>query len=86
MKEEDYATGLRQQRALESGARKKVLFGRNEGGAQNFHRWLDRILATPDADLDRLFAKRPRVNFRGDGSALRGYNLPDRADLDQGPG
>jgi hypothetical protein len=55
VQEEDYATGLRQQRALESGARKEVLFGRNEGGGHRFHRWVDRILETPDDQLNDLF-------------------------------
>ena len=32
VREEDYATGLRQQQGLLSGARSHVLFGRNEGG------------------------------------------------------
>lgn len=45
VREEDYATGLRQQRALATGARAEVLFGRNEGGGQRFHRHLDRLLA-----------------------------------------
>jgi hypothetical protein len=53
--DEDYATGLRQQQALKSGALKHVLFGRNEGGQAVFHDWVDRILATDDADLDALF-------------------------------
>ncbi len=52
---EDYGMGLRQQKALESGARKTVLFGRNEGGGQNFHGWVDRILDTKDEDLTALF-------------------------------
>jgi hypothetical protein len=55
VQEEDYATGLRQQKALESGARKHVLFGRNEGGGHRFHRWVDRILETSDQDLNALF-------------------------------
>jgi phenylpropionate dioxygenase-like ring-hydroxylating dioxygenase large terminal subunit len=55
VQEEDYATGLRQQRALESGARKYVLFGRNEGGGHRFHRWVDRIIETPDDRLNDLF-------------------------------
>ncbi len=55
VQEEDYATGLRQQKALESGARKFVLFGRNEGGGHRFHRWVDRILETSDQDLNALF-------------------------------
>ena len=45
VREEDYATGLRQQRALATGARSHVLFGRNEGGGQRFHRTLAEILA-----------------------------------------
>jgi carnitine monooxygenase subunit len=53
--EEDYPVGLRQQHALEAGARKEVLFGRNEGGSQRFHRWLEKIQATADQDLDNLF-------------------------------
>ena len=59
VQEEDYATGLRQQKALEAGGRDHVLFGRNEGGAQTFHKWVDRILATDDADLNALFASTP---------------------------
>jgi hypothetical protein len=55
VKEEDYDTGLRQQRALASGARDHVLYGRNEGGAQVFHGWVERILAADDAALGRLF-------------------------------
>ncbi len=57
VQEEDYFTGLRQQRALKAGAVKEVLFGRNEGGAQRFHQWVDRILATDDKDLNALFAR-----------------------------
>jgi phenylpropionate dioxygenase-like ring-hydroxylating dioxygenase large terminal subunit len=55
VREEDYATGLRQQQALLSGARSHVLFGRNEGGGQRFHGWVDRLLDTGDADLPALF-------------------------------
>jgi carnitine monooxygenase subunit len=55
VRDEDYATGLRQQAALKSGLRKEVLFGENEGGAQRFHQWVDRILATDDDGLETLF-------------------------------
>jgi hypothetical protein len=55
VREEDYATGLRQQRALATGARHDVLFGRNEGGGQRFHRWVERLLATDDDSLPRAF-------------------------------
>ncbi|MFN3231165.1 MAG: aromatic ring-hydroxylating oxygenase subunit alpha [Alphaproteobacteria bacterium] len=52
---EDYGTGLRQQRALEAGGLDKVLFGRNEGGGQTFHGWVQRILDTDDDDINDLF-------------------------------
>ena len=44
VRDEDYFTGLRLQRALATGAKKDVLFGRNEGGGQAFHRLLDEYL------------------------------------------
>lgn len=56
VEDEDYATGFLQQRALKSGGRKHVLFGRNEGGGQRFHAWVDRLLETEDKDLNRLFS------------------------------
>ncbi len=52
---EDYGTGLRQQRALEAGGLDHVLFGRNEGGGQRFHGWVQRILDTDDDNLNDLF-------------------------------
>ena len=55
VREEDYATGIRQQRALETGLKETVMFGRNEGGGQCFHAWLDRLLTTDDESLPRLF-------------------------------
>ena len=56
---EDYATGLKQQKALQTGARDHVLFGRNEAGGQTFHKWLKRILETSDEDLNALFRSPP---------------------------
>ncbi len=56
VRDEDYATGLRQQRALDHGTLKHVLFGRNEGGAQAFHKWTDRIIDAGDNELAGLFA------------------------------
>ena len=44
VRDEDYATGLRLQRALATGAKPTVYFGRNEGGGQNFHRQLDELI------------------------------------------
>jgi nitrite reductase/ring-hydroxylating ferredoxin subunit len=52
---EDYATGFRQQNALAAGALEHVMFGRNESGAPRFHDWIDRVIATDDADLNALF-------------------------------
>ena len=55
VQEEDYATGLKQQKALESGAKEYVMFGKNEEGGHNFHRWVDHIIDTKDEDLSKLF-------------------------------
>ncbi len=55
VQEEDYATGLRQQRALKTGHMPHVLFGRNEEGGQVFHGWVDRLLETEDDELNSLF-------------------------------
>ena len=54
--EEDYATGLRQQKALKTGANTHVMFGRNEAGGQRFHGWVEKLLDTDDKDLTELFA------------------------------
>ena len=56
VEEEDYATGLRQQVALKNGGRDHVLFGENEGGAQRFHQWVERLIHTDDDKLEALFA------------------------------
>ena len=56
VRDEDYATGLRIQRALESGALTDVLFGRNEWGGQRFHRFVEALLAAEDAELPAFFA------------------------------
>jgi hypothetical protein len=55
VREEDYATGLRQQRALMTGVKSHVMFGRNEAGGQRFHSWLERLIDTDDDDLQALF-------------------------------
>ncbi len=55
VQEEDYATGLRQQKALLTGAMPYVQFGRNEGGGQRFHAWIDRLIETDDQALPALF-------------------------------
>ena len=55
VRDEDYATGLKIQRTVKTGAKKVLHFGRNEGGAQYVHGWLDALLVTPDEDLNELF-------------------------------
>ena len=55
VRDEDYATGLKIQRTVKTGAKKDLIFGRNEGGAQSVHGWLDALLVTADEDLNDLF-------------------------------
>lgn len=55
VRDEDYATGLKQQEALRTGSREYVMFGRNEEGGQVFHGWVDKMLETEDDDLAGLF-------------------------------
>ncbi len=55
VQEEDYATGIALQKNLNVGARDHVLFGKNEGGGQRFHQWVDTLLETSDEDLPKLF-------------------------------
>ncbi len=57
VRDEDYATGLRIQRTVRTGAKKDFVFGRNEGGAQYVHGWIDAILDTPDDALTELFRR-----------------------------
>ena len=55
VQEEDYATGIALQKNLNAGVRDHVLFGKNEGGGQRFHQWVDALLETSDEDLPKLF-------------------------------
>ena len=55
VRDEDYATGLKIQRTVKTGAKKVLHFGRNEGGAQYVHGWLDALLVTAYEDLNELF-------------------------------
>jgi phenylpropionate dioxygenase-like ring-hydroxylating dioxygenase large terminal subunit len=57
VQEEDYATGLRQQESLRTGARDHILFGRNEEGGQLFHGWLQELLETENSELNALFKR-----------------------------
>ncbi len=58
VRDEDYYTGLRIQRALATGARPHVMFGRNEGGGQRFHRWVAALLDAGDDELAEVFSTR----------------------------
>ncbi|MGE0667183.1 MAG: SRPBCC family protein [Sphingomonadales bacterium] len=60
VRDEDYKTGLQVQESLSSGARNHSLFGRNEWGGQRFHGWVQRLLETPDDQLNALFSKPER--------------------------
>jgi len=54
---EDYGTGFNVQKALATGAKEYSIFGRNEGGGQLFHRWVDALIACSDEDLPALLKK-----------------------------
>ena len=62
VRDEDYATGLKQQRALATGARQHVMFGRNEGGGQRFHRFLDELLEVEDEALQSYLERYAKRN------------------------
>ncbi len=57
VRDEDYATGLGIGRALATGAKSHVHFGRNEGGGQTFHSWVDALIDTETEDLLPLFSR-----------------------------
>jgi len=57
VRDEDYFTGNRIQQNVKTGAKKEFLFGRNELGGQRFHRWVDRLIETPDDQLVTLFER-----------------------------
>ncbi len=52
--DEDLPTSAFQQRMFSTGLVEDVRFGRNEGGLQHFHGWLDRLLKADDAELPAL--------------------------------
>lgn len=58
VRDEDYYTGNRIQRALRTGAKQHVLFGRNEWSCQRFHGWVDDLVRaeTPEATWALLAA------------------------------
>jgi carnitine monooxygenase subunit len=62
VRDEDYYTGSRIQRAVKTGAKTDFLFGRNEAGGQRFHGWVDRLVAAETRDdFDQLFAQAETV-------------------------
>jgi phenylpropionate dioxygenase-like ring-hydroxylating dioxygenase large terminal subunit len=54
--DEDLPTSTFQQQAFGTGLVDDVCFGRNEGGLQHFHGWLDHLIAAGDADLPALLS------------------------------
>jgi phenylpropionate dioxygenase-like ring-hydroxylating dioxygenase large terminal subunit len=57
VRDEDYYTGNRIQRAVKTGAKTEFVFGRNEGPCQRFHGWVDQLVAADtEADTADLFA------------------------------
>ena len=54
--DEDLPTSAFQQQVMGTGMVGEVRFGRNEGGLQHFHRWLDTVIAAEDAALPALLA------------------------------
>ena len=56
---EDYSTGFNVQRALATGAKEFSYFGRNEGGGQLFHKWVDALIECDDQNLTELLRNGP---------------------------
>ena len=54
VEDEDYRTGFNVQKSLATGAKEFSMFGRNEGGGQLFHRWVNALIETSDEDLPAL--------------------------------
>jgi len=54
VRDEDYYTGNLIQKTVKTGAKSEFVFGRNEGGGQRFHRWVEALIHTGDADLQKL--------------------------------
>lgn len=60
VRDEDYATGNRLQRALATGAKTEFVFGRNEGANQRFHRWVDDLVTAACVDDTYAVLRDPR--------------------------
>ncbi|MFN3990837.1 MAG: aromatic ring-hydroxylating oxygenase subunit alpha [Erythrobacter sp.] len=55
--DEDLPTSAFQQQVMGTGLLGEVRFGRNEGGLQHFHTWLDRVIAAEDAELREMLCQ-----------------------------
>ncbi len=55
VRDEDYYTGKRIQRAVKTGAKSEVIFGRNEGPCQRFHGWVDALVEADDSQAMSMF-------------------------------
>lgn len=55
--DEDLPTSAYQQKVMATGLLPEVRFGRNEGGLQHFHSWLDRVIAADDGALMELLCQ-----------------------------
>lgn len=60
--QEDIPTSFGQQDALESGMLGEVQFGRNEGGLQHFHRWIEAVVDADDEQLPSLLGRTAGLN------------------------
>ena len=55
VRDEDYFTGIRIGKALQTGAKPNVMFGRNEAGGQRFHGWVNVLVgADTNEQLSQL--------------------------------
>lgn len=55
--DEDMPTSAFQQKVMGTGLLGEVRFGRNEGGLQHFHSWLDRVVAADETALVELLCQ-----------------------------
>lgn len=62
VRDEDLPMSRNQQFVLSSGIQKNVQFGRNEGGVQHFHRWIEHCVRADERDsLSDLMATAPDI-------------------------
>ncbi len=64
VRDEDYFTGNRIQKALKTGTKSHVMFGRNEAGGQRFHRFVDELVAAEDEEAYLSLLARSDVTFQ----------------------